>query len=119
MYEPRYGIWIPTASNYGAMNHPESPRNASYSRAKALTQLAQECGFITTLIVQHTITRINMMKKRLFAKAKKPPRNQFLGGSSIFAIDLINSQYLLTISLNFLIFANRQLFFAMFQLFPK
>lgn len=53
MSQPRYGIWIPVGGNYGAMNHPHSPLDASYGRAKALIQLAEECGFTTTLIAQH------------------------------------------------------------------
>ncbi|MBV9384800.1 MAG: LLM class flavin-dependent oxidoreductase [Chroococcidiopsidaceae cyanobacterium CP_BM_ER_R8_30] len=55
MFEPRYGIWIPVYGNCGAMNHPEEPRNASYARAKALLQLAEECGFTTTLTAQHLV----------------------------------------------------------------
>lgn len=53
MFEPRYGIWVPVGGNYGAMHHPESPLDASYGRAKALLQLAEDCGFTTTLIAQH------------------------------------------------------------------
>ena len=53
--EPRYGIWIPVYGNCGAMQHPREPRDASYSRAKALIQLAEACGFATTLIAQHLI----------------------------------------------------------------
>ncbi|BDA74682.1 hypothetical protein RIVM261_047350 [Rivularia sp. IAM M-261] len=53
MCQPRYGIWIPVGGNYGAMNHPQSPRDASFERAKVLIQLAEECGFTTTLIAQH------------------------------------------------------------------
>ena len=52
MSEPRYGIWIPVAGNHGAMDRPDSPRDASYGRAKALLQLAEECGFTTTLIAR-------------------------------------------------------------------
>lgn len=59
MSEPRYGIWIPVYGNCGAMNHPQEPRDASYSRAKALIQLAEECGFTTTLIAEHIINPRN------------------------------------------------------------
>ena len=59
MSEPRYGILIPVGGNYGAMNHPQSPRDASYGRAKALLQLAEECGFSTTLLAQHTFNPRN------------------------------------------------------------
>lgn len=55
MFEPRYGIWIPVYGNCGAMNHPDEPRDASYARAKALIQLAEECEFATTLTAQHLI----------------------------------------------------------------
>lgn len=56
---PRYGIWIPVYGNCGAMNHPLEPRDASYARAKALIQLAEECGFTTTLIAEHIINPRN------------------------------------------------------------
>lgn len=53
MLKPRYGIWIPVGGNHGAMDHPDSPRDASYARAKKLVQLAEQYGFVTTLIAQH------------------------------------------------------------------
>ncbi len=59
MSEPRYGIWIPVYGNCGAMNHPLEPRDASYKRAKALIQLAEQCGFTTTLIAEHIINPRN------------------------------------------------------------
>lgn len=59
MPEPRYGIWIPVYGNCGAMNHPLEPRDASYSRAKSLIHLAEECGFTTTLIAEHIINPRN------------------------------------------------------------
>lgn len=59
MSQPRYGIWIPVYGNCGAMNHPQEPRDASYSRAKSLIQLAEECGFTTTLIAEHIINPRN------------------------------------------------------------
>ncbi|QFS49965.1 LLM class flavin-dependent oxidoreductase [Nostoc sphaeroides] len=59
MSEPRYGIWIPVYGNCGVMNHPLEPRDASYSRAKNLIQLAERCGFTTTLIAQHIINPRN------------------------------------------------------------
>ncbi|KAF3889598.1 MULTISPECIES: LLM class flavin-dependent oxidoreductase [Nostocales] len=59
MSEPRYGIWIPVYGNCGAMKHPQEPRDASYKRAKELIQLAEECGFTTTLIAEHLINPRN------------------------------------------------------------
>ena len=59
MPEPRYGIWIPVYGNCGAMDHPEEPLDASYARAKALIQHAEQCGFTTTLIAEHLINPRN------------------------------------------------------------
>jgi alkanesulfonate monooxygenase len=59
MSQPRYGIWIPVYGNCGAMNHPMEPRDASYSRAKTLIQLAEEYGFTSTLIAEHVINPRN------------------------------------------------------------
>ena len=41
------------------INHPLEPRDASYSRANNLIQLAQKRGFTTTLIAQHIINPRN------------------------------------------------------------
>ncbi|WP_335108793.1 hypothetical protein [Nostoc sp.] len=41
------------------MKHPLEPRDASYLRGKNLIQLAQKCGFTTTLIAQHIINPRN------------------------------------------------------------
>ncbi|MEH2467135.1 LLM class flavin-dependent oxidoreductase [Nostoc sp.] len=59
MSKPRYGIWIPVYGNCGVMNHPLEPRDASFSRAKDLIQLAERCGFTTTLIAEHIINPRN------------------------------------------------------------
>jgi alkanesulfonate monooxygenase len=59
MSQPRYGIWIPVYGNCGALNHPQEPRDASYQRAKQLAQLAEACGFTTTLIAEHIINPRN------------------------------------------------------------
>ncbi|MBD2433455.1 MULTISPECIES: LLM class flavin-dependent oxidoreductase [Fischerella] len=59
MSQPRYGIWIPVYGNCGAMNHPHEPRDASYTRAKQLIQLAERYGFTTTLIAEHIINPRN------------------------------------------------------------
>ncbi|MEH2448335.1 MAG: hypothetical protein V7K18_21935 [Nostoc sp.] len=65
MSEPRYGIWIPVYGNCGVMNHPLEPRDASYSLAKNLIQLAQRRGFTTTLIAQHIINSSNQELNQL------------------------------------------------------
>ncbi|WP_277883657.1 hypothetical protein [Nostoc sp. FACHB-133] len=43
------------------MNHPLEPRDASYSRAKDLLQLAEQCGFTTTLIAEHILNARNQL----------------------------------------------------------
>ncbi|MEH2009941.1 LLM class flavin-dependent oxidoreductase [Nostoc sp.] len=65
MSKPRYGIWIPVYGNCGVMNHPLEPRDASYSRAKDLLQLAERCGFTTTLIAEHIINPRNQQLDQL------------------------------------------------------
>ncbi|MEH2274085.1 MAG: hypothetical protein V7K40_04540 [Nostoc sp.] len=47
------------------MNHPLEPRDASYSRAKDLLQLAERCGFTTTLIAEHIINPRNQQLAQL------------------------------------------------------
>ena len=41
MLKPRYGIWIPVGGNHGAMDHPDSPRDANYARAKKLVHTSE------------------------------------------------------------------------------
>lgn len=53
MAEPCYRIWICVGGNSRAINHPQSPCDPSYARAKTLLQLAQDCEFTTTLILQN------------------------------------------------------------------
>ncbi|KOP27772.1 alkanesulfonate monooxygenase [Hapalosiphon sp. MRB220] len=65
MPQPRYGIWIPVYGNCGAMNHPDEPRDASYTRAKQLIQLAEAYGFTTTLIAEHIINPRNQELEQL------------------------------------------------------
>jgi alkanesulfonate monooxygenase len=53
MSEPRYGIWAPVGGNFGPLNTPEEPLDASYERTRSLVQEAERLGYTTTLIAQH------------------------------------------------------------------
>lgn len=55
MTEPRYGIWIPVYGNWGPLNQPEDPFDASYARARSLLIQAERVGFSSTLLAQHII----------------------------------------------------------------
>lgn len=68
MSEPRYGIWIPVYGNCGVMNHPLEPRDASYSRAKNLIQLAQKCGFTITSATGYAYAKMTQTQPSLQQK---------------------------------------------------
>lgn len=53
MSEPRYGIWAPVGGNFGPLNSPEEPFDASYERSRSLVKQAERFGFATTLVAQH------------------------------------------------------------------
>ncbi|MEH1832128.1 MAG: hypothetical protein V7L29_08650 [Nostoc sp.] len=36
MSEPRYGIWAPVGGNFGPLNSPDEPIDASYERTRSL-----------------------------------------------------------------------------------
>ncbi|MEH2002785.1 MAG: hypothetical protein V7L00_29335 [Nostoc sp.] len=36
MLEPRYGIWVPVGGNFGPLNTPDEPIDASYERTRSL-----------------------------------------------------------------------------------
>lgn len=53
MFEPRYGIWAPVGGNFGPLDTPEEPIDASYERSRSLILEAEKLGCSTTLIAQH------------------------------------------------------------------
>lgn len=53
MLEPRYGIWAPVGGNFGPLDTPEEPIDASYKRTQRLVLQAEQLGFATTLVAQH------------------------------------------------------------------
>lgn len=50
MSEPRYGIWIPIGANFGPLNPPDEPIDASYERMRSLLLEAECLGYVTTLV---------------------------------------------------------------------
>lgn len=53
MSEPRYSIWAPVGGNFGPLNTPDEPINASYERTRSLVLEAERLGYVTTLVAQH------------------------------------------------------------------
>ncbi|MUH00697.1 LLM class flavin-dependent oxidoreductase [Scytonema sp. UIC 10036] len=53
MSKPRYGIWAPVGGNFGPLNSPDEPIDASYDRTRSLVLEAERLGFATTLVAQH------------------------------------------------------------------
>jgi alkanesulfonate monooxygenase len=52
---PRFGIWALVHGSRGAYQDPDEPYDASWERNRALVLAAEEVGFDSVLIAQHTI----------------------------------------------------------------
>src|SRR6201985_1062001 len=52
---PRFGIWALVHGSRGAYQDPDEPYDASWERNRALVLAADEIGFDSVLIAQHTI----------------------------------------------------------------
>ena len=52
MSKPRYGIWVPVGGNFGPLDTPDEPIDASYERTRSLVLEAERLGYVTTLVVQ-------------------------------------------------------------------
>jgi alkanesulfonate monooxygenase len=52
---PRFGIWAVVHGSRGAYQDPDEPYNASWERNRDLVLAAEELGYDSTLIAQHTV----------------------------------------------------------------
>ena len=52
---PRFGVWANVHGTMAARAHPDDPIDASWRRVRDQVLLAEELGFVTTLIAQHTM----------------------------------------------------------------
>lgn len=52
--ELRFGIWALVHGNRAALHDPEEPYDASFARNRALVLEAEQLGYATTLVAQHT-----------------------------------------------------------------
>jgi alkanesulfonate monooxygenase len=55
MVQIRFGIWALVHGSRGAMQDPDEPYDASWERNRALVLEAEQLGYDSTLIAQHTI----------------------------------------------------------------
>jgi len=53
--QPRFGVWALVCGSWAALQHPGDPFDASWARNKAQILEAEELGYDTTLIAQHTL----------------------------------------------------------------
>jgi alkanesulfonate monooxygenase len=53
--EPRFGVWTIVGGTWASAHHPDDPMNASWERNKALILEAEQLGFDSTLVAQHTV----------------------------------------------------------------
>src|SRR6202000_1340155 len=51
----RFGIWANVYGTWASLQHPEDPLDASWARNRNQVLLAEELGFDSTLLPQHTI----------------------------------------------------------------
>jgi alkanesulfonate monooxygenase len=53
--DPRFGVWAIVHGGWATDRHPEDPSDPSWARNRRAIQLAEELGFDSTLVAQHTI----------------------------------------------------------------
>ena len=53
--QPRFGVWTPVYGTWASLHHPDDPVDASWERSKRLILEAEELGYESTLVAQHTI----------------------------------------------------------------
>ncbi|HEU4658356.1 MAG TPA: LLM class flavin-dependent oxidoreductase [Capillimicrobium sp.] len=53
---PRFGVWALIGGTWASLHHPEDPPDASWARNRAQILEAEELGYDTTLVAQHTIS---------------------------------------------------------------
>ena len=53
MSAPHYGIWVSVRGNFGPLNAPDEPIDASYECTRSLVLEAERLGYVTTLVTQH------------------------------------------------------------------
>src|ERR1700735_936881 len=51
----RFGVWANVHGSWGSFHHPDDPPNASWARNRDQILLAEELGYDSTLVAQHTI----------------------------------------------------------------
>ncbi|WP_197381690.1 LLM class flavin-dependent oxidoreductase [Mycolicibacterium mengxianglii] len=56
---PRFGVWANVHGTMAALGHPEDPVDASWARVRDQILLAEELGFDSTLIAQHTMNPLD------------------------------------------------------------
>src|ERR1700712_1787730 len=52
---PRFGIWAIVHGGWATNRHPDDPSPPPWEHNKRIIQLAEELGFDSTLVAQHTI----------------------------------------------------------------
>jgi alkanesulfonate monooxygenase len=52
---PRFGVWAIVHGGWATDRHPADPRDPSWERNRRAIQLAEELGYDSTLVAQHTI----------------------------------------------------------------
>jgi alkanesulfonate monooxygenase len=52
----RFGVWSPVSGGFGPLHHPDENPDASWAHNKSVVLLAEELGFDSTLVAQHTIS---------------------------------------------------------------
>ena len=52
---PRFGVWTSVHGTWASFHHPDDPVDASWERNKKVALLAEDLGYDSTLVAQHTI----------------------------------------------------------------
>jgi alkanesulfonate monooxygenase len=64
---PRFGVWAIVHGGWATDRHPQDPLDPSWARNRRAIQLAEELGFDSTLVAQHTINPLSLSRDQLEA----------------------------------------------------
>ena len=64
---PRFGVWAIVHGGWATDRHPGDPRDPSWTRNRRAIQLAEDLGYDSTLVAQHTINPLSSDRDQLEA----------------------------------------------------
>jgi alkanesulfonate monooxygenase len=65
--QPRFGIWAPVRGTFAALDYPGEPVDSSWTHNRDVVLAAEQLGFHSTLVAQHTVNPLGDERGQLEA----------------------------------------------------